>query len=647
MFNATSVQFKFQQNVPSKWCVSRTAPSNTVTESDDHFNRHLETVANELDEEEMNSEPVDNLDDENHEDQPADDEPKVFQDEEVLDEEINDPILLKKSDTNKNSAVKATTSVMPTPLAYSRSSSFTSLNSFDVKSIHSTVDSEYSQIPKIPQIDSSQLDIDDDDLDNLMPDSPAAPDSSFLKAQRTIHKIKQAECRQNAWKISSDLNSIMSKLSVSNDQSKIIVDANTTPPIKLSAPIPKFLQSNHQAVSQPVMSVTYGFLKNTNPPIGNSQCAPKFLMSSNTTVLEDSPKVYSTVKPRQGSPQESVCSRMSDASLPSLIRQDTGLSKQKFNTVMTNNPSFKALFDKLNVPKSDSYSSSSSSGSSCSSVIPKLKDEIEDENESSFLNTTTKPTNTPAGFASAAGTSMIDEPDDQESKNGECLYIDFDLENFIKENFQPSFNEEEKKICKRASLQSLDVNLNKTKIKNTSINKKRLSEDNLKIPTSYLKKTDSKIPRSSVTTGVVSTSTAVKTSVKSQPPVVNMTRTAQLRASKMNQSKCAKVEKKVTLAPKINKVVKTTDRFNSTVNENSDSKSQTGSSRRFSIGHNSVPKKDALKKNPVLSNYNKDFNSTITCKTSVAKNSVKPVESAKNAASSRIVTSRVMTKPAK
>ena len=35
-------------------------------------------------------------------------------------------------------------SVMPTPLAYSRSSSLNSLNSFDVKSVHSEVASEYS-----------------------------------------------------------------------------------------------------------------------------------------------------------------------------------------------------------------------------------------------------------------------------------------------------------------------------------------------------------------------------------------------------------------------------------------------------------------------------------------------------------------------
>jgi len=245
MFNATSVQFKFQQNIP-KWSVQQTP----ITESEDHFNRHLETVDNEIDEEEVNSEPVDNLDDEKDEDQPADEEPKIFQDEEVLEEEISDPVLLKKAENIKNTVNPSSsklTSVMPTPLAYSRSSSLTSLNSFDVKSIHSTVESEYSHMPK-KHGDTSQLDIDDEDLDNLMPDSPAAPDSSFLKAQRTIHKIKQAECRQNAWKISTDLNSIMSKLTV-NEQPKLITDSNTTPPVKL-APIPKFLQSNISSISQ-------------------------------------------------------------------------------------------------------------------------------------------------------------------------------------------------------------------------------------------------------------------------------------------------------------------------------------------------------------------------------------------------------------
>jgi hypothetical protein len=87
----------------------------------------------------------------------------------------------------------------------------------DAKSIHSTVSSEYSCIRKISsnhhqkddqhnnnndddddnECDDFNLDL--DDLDNLMPDSPSAPtDNSFLLAQRSKHKQQQLFYRQTA-----------------------------------------------------------------------------------------------------------------------------------------------------------------------------------------------------------------------------------------------------------------------------------------------------------------------------------------------------------------------------------------------------------------------------------------------------------------
>lgn len=127
----------------------------------------------------------------------------------------------------------ANTSVMPTPLAYSRSSSMTSLNSFDAKSVHSSVASEYSHRlsnigtsmrrlkknkKKLERINSdadeentnsdeteeggSDTDCtsnDEEDIDIIMPDSPAAPaDSSFLMTQRIKHKQQQMHYRQTA-----------------------------------------------------------------------------------------------------------------------------------------------------------------------------------------------------------------------------------------------------------------------------------------------------------------------------------------------------------------------------------------------------------------------------------------------------------------
>ncbi|CAF1110036.1 unnamed protein product [Brachionus calyciflorus] len=618
---------QFQASV-TKWSVAQTTTTTTGTvgsnETDYHFNCHLETIKNDLNEIEEVNKIAQNLIDEKEEDTQVDDEPKVFQDEEILDEISNEPVVwLKKTEFKKtNNNGSKLTSTMPTPMAYSRSSSLTSLNSFDVKSIHSTVESEYSHAPN--NKDASI--IDDDDIDGLLPDSPAAPDSSFLKAQRTIHKINQAECRQNAWKISNDLNSFMSKLTVS----ETIKPEPNTPPVKL-VQVPKFLQSNPshiiQAPPQPVMSVTYGFLKNTNQPPPPVLTQPKFLLSAQTYPIhcDDIPKVYSSIKLKPDSPQESICSRMSDASLPSLIRQDIGSSNQKFNKVLNQNPNFKALFEKL-APKNENCSSSSSSGSSCSSVIPKLTEENESENEdSSFLNTTTKPMNTPAGFASvSAGASLLEDPDDNETthNNEECLYIDFDLENFIKENFQPNSNEESSdveckgKFSKRASLQSLDLSNNKTKVKSNVTCKKRLSEDNLKIP---LKKNETL--RGSRTNSASVSSTIAKTVSKTVGPVVNMTKTAQLRASKLTTTTKSTVskplEKKsaVINQPKLNKLSQKSDRFNTTVNENeiklnpNTTHLSNQATRRFSIGNSSLVKKEPVKK-PVLSSLNKDLNST-------------------------------------
>lgn len=615
MFNPVQFQFKFQQTT-TNW-----------SHIDEHFNKHLDNVGHDLGDEELNK--PENLD-EKDEEPPVEDEPKVFQDEEVIDEVTSDPVLLKKPETHyvKKPVTSKLTSVMPTPLAYSRSSSMTSLNSFDVKSIHSTVESEYSHMPK-KNGDNSQLDI-DDDLDNLMPDSPSAPDSSFLKAQRTLHKINQAECRQNAWKISNDLNTIMSKL-VLNEPIKI-PDQNT-PPVKLTQ-VPKFLQSNPPP--PPVMSVTYGFLKNSNPlPPPLPQVAPpKFLMGN---YIEDSPKVYASVRLKPDSPQESVCSRMSEASLPSLINHDLGNTTQKFNSILNANPNFKALFDKLNTQKVESCSSSSGSSSSCSSVIPKLTEEPEDEEEEeeSFLNTTTKPMNTPAGFASVSGASFIEDNNENTSLN-----LDFDLENFIKENFQPStdLDENNKKFSKRASLQSLDVNL---KPKSKQVNpkdKKRLSEDNLKVPVNLVKKTENL--RGSRTNSASVANTVAKPAAKVSAPVVNMTKTAQLRASKLNHK--SKVNEKIidkksttttaaTTKP-INRPIfgKQSDRFNTTVNENTDVKSNTtvstsaASARRFSIGPSLINKMNigSIKK-PVLSNVNKDLNQTVRVQAQVKSSFIK------------------------
>lgn len=98
-------------------------------------------------------------------------------------------------------------------MAFSRCSSLTSLNSFDVKSVHSSVNSEYSMIITKRRNehagsggdgggggdeDENDQDEDDEDLDKLMPESPAAANNSFKMAQRIMHKQQQLQYRQSA-----------------------------------------------------------------------------------------------------------------------------------------------------------------------------------------------------------------------------------------------------------------------------------------------------------------------------------------------------------------------------------------------------------------------------------------------------------------
>jgi hypothetical protein len=165
--------------------------------------------------------------------------------------------------------------------------------------------------------------------------------------------------------------------------------------------------------SNPPMSVTYAFMKNStqstkaptppNPPtFPMSTAQPKFLMSSTyqnyqptppaplvvvkqskspqtqptpisfNNMLDDMPHKY-TLEGRlnssranraspsgPSSPQESICSRMSDSSIPSVIKQDTAMAKAKLQSLLSaantaaNIPQpsdFKALFSKLNTSK--------------------------------------------------------------------------------------------------------------------------------------------------------------------------------------------------------------------------------------------------------------------------------------------------------
>ena len=210
-------------------------------------------------------------------------------------------------------------------------------------------------------------------------------------------------------------------------QQTVLPPAPTQPPqIPPMLPLNLPLTTNTQAptlpsnpiapnVPNPPMSVTYAFMKNTqstkaptppNPPtFPMSTSQPKFLMSSTyqnyqptppaplvvkqskspqtqpaqisfNNMLDDMPHKY-TLEGRinssrankaspsgPSSPQESICSRMSDSSIPSVIKQDTAMAKAKLqsllnaaNTTSANNacsqPSdFKALFSKLNTSKS-------------------------------------------------------------------------------------------------------------------------------------------------------------------------------------------------------------------------------------------------------------------------------------------------------
>ena len=108
-------------------------------------------------------------------------------------------------------------STMATPMLYiSRSSSMTSLNSFDIKSVHSSIASEYSQVTspstnlnikkkfnngleETEQEEEGNSYLVDDDLDLIMPESPSAQhESSFLMTQRVKHKQQQIVYRQTA-----------------------------------------------------------------------------------------------------------------------------------------------------------------------------------------------------------------------------------------------------------------------------------------------------------------------------------------------------------------------------------------------------------------------------------------------------------------
>jgi trimeric autotransporter adhesin len=124
---------------------------------------------------------------------------------------LNEP----KQLTNNNDQI---TSTMATPMLYiSRSSSMTSLNSFDIKSVHSSIASEYSQVTSpstnlntkkkfnngLEETEQEEEEgnsyLVDDDLDLIMPESPSAQhESSFLMTQRVKHKQQQIVYRQTA-----------------------------------------------------------------------------------------------------------------------------------------------------------------------------------------------------------------------------------------------------------------------------------------------------------------------------------------------------------------------------------------------------------------------------------------------------------------
>lgn len=449
---------------------------------------------------------------------------------------------------------------------------------------------------------------------------------------------------------------------------------------------------------QPAMSVTYAFMKNSQqtyqpPVVANAQ--PKFLMSSTFSAnyathtplvqsiqptkaisppppppVEDQPRLYSIenrlpvnpkpmmINPSQpSSPPESICSRMSDASIPSVIRQDIAYNTSKFYTMKhgmmappapapvptpaNNTNDFKALFNKLNTQRVKTndeeenstftnrpYSSSSSASSSSStSSSSSAKSQVLASNKT--MRYDDQPTTTAAAAAASEQTNTPDLSFKQPLKKS-CLYIDDDLENFINENFQPaksintSYDENDFKLMnnpkqsiKRASLQNLDltksssftVSVNKSSVelkatKNaTSVPKKRLSEDNKPLAAAIKPQTNSnsRAPRaSSTSTSSTSSSTNIAvaapkasslnkqtvSSAQSQhPPVINMTKTAQLRASTNKKQQQPQVNRPIQ-NKQLTKVSK--DALNQT--QLSSSAGSSCSSRRisFSFGQSSA-----------------------------------------------------------
>ena len=149
------------------------------------------------------------------------------------------------------------TSTMPTPMHYfSRSSSMTSLNSFDIKSVHSSIASEYSQVTSQVTSPSANFNLKTkscygekdtsdylDDLDLIMPESPSAQhESSFVMAQRMIHKQQQIIYRQQAA-------AAMDQQQVSNSQQTSKINLTSLTAIKQ-------MKSENVTVSYPLVDST-------------------------------------------------------------------------------------------------------------------------------------------------------------------------------------------------------------------------------------------------------------------------------------------------------------------------------------------------------------------------------------------------------
>ena len=149
------------------------------------------------------------------------------------------------------------TSTMPTPMHYfSRSSSMTSLNSFDIKSVHSSIASEYSQVTSQVTSPSTNFNLKTkpcygekdtsdylDDLDLIMPESPSAQhESSFVMAQRMIHKQQQIIYRQQAA-------AAMDQQQVTNSQQSSKINMTSLTAIKQ-------IKSDNAIVSYPLVDST-------------------------------------------------------------------------------------------------------------------------------------------------------------------------------------------------------------------------------------------------------------------------------------------------------------------------------------------------------------------------------------------------------